>query len=75
MTKLLEQAIAKARELPEAEQNAAADALLSVVYRDAASYRLTAEQVETVERTMREVRDGKISSDAEMAALWKKFGL
>lgn len=74
MSKLLEEAIAKARALPESEQDAAADALLSVVYKDSPRYRLTPEQAEEVRHTMREVREGKIATDEQVAALWKKCG-
>jgi hypothetical protein len=77
MTKLLEEAIAKALELPESEQDMAAEAVLSVVYKDAPSYRLTPEQIEEVKRIQRDIRDGRMAfaTDEEMAALWKKCGL
>jgi len=77
MTKLLEEAIAKARELPEADQDLAAEAVLSVVYKNAPAYQLTPEQVEQVKRIQKEIREGtaRFASDEEMAALWKKCGL
>ena len=75
MTKLLDEAISKVRDLPDSEQDAAADALLSVVYKAAPDFRLTDEQVEIVRRTRVDVRAGAIATDPEMAALWKKHGL
>jgi hypothetical protein len=75
MTKLLEEAIARVRSLSEADQDMAAEAVLAVVYKDATEYHLTTEQVEEVKRTQQDVRDGKIATDADMAALGKKCGL
>ncbi len=75
MTKLLEEAIAKVRELPDADQDVLAEMLLSVLDEGITTYRLTPEQVEEVRMTQQEVREGKIATDEEMAALWKKCGL
>lgn len=77
MTKLLDEAIAKAKELPDADQDMAAEAVLSVVYKDAPGYQLTPEQVEEVARIQQDMRSGKtvLATDQEMAALWKKCGL
>lgn len=75
MTRLLEQAIAEVRKLPEADQDMAAEVLLSLARRDEPRYRLTPEQVEEVKLTLREVQEGKIATDEEVAALWRKCGL
>jgi hypothetical protein len=77
MTKLLDEAIAKARELSDSDQDIAAEALLSVVYKDAAAPVLTPQQIEEVRRIQQDIRDGKakFATDEEMAALWKKCGL
>jgi len=77
MTKMLDEAIAKARELSDADQDMAAEAVLSVVYKDAPSTTLTPEQVEEAKRIQRDLREGKtrFATDDEMAALWKKCGL
>jgi hypothetical protein len=77
MTKLLDEAIAKARELPEAEQDVVAEALLSAIHKEAPSYGLTPPQVEEVKRIQRAIVAGtaRFASDEEMAALWKKCGL
>ena len=77
MTKLLEDAIAEARELPEAEQDMAAEALFSAINKNAPAYRLTPEQIERVRRIQRDIAAGKtrFATDDEMAALWIKCGL
>jgi hypothetical protein len=41
----------------------------------AAKYQLTDEQIADVERARQEVLEGKIASDAEMAEVWRRFGL
>lgn len=77
MTKLLEDAIAEARKLPESEQDALAEAVFAHIANSEVSYRLTDEQVEEVERRQRTLREGKsrFATDEEMAALRKKCGL
>jgi len=77
MTRLLEQAIARVRELPEVDQDAAADALFAHLAGDHRRFGLTAEQIEDVKRIQQDLRDGRarLASDADMAALWSKCGL
>jgi len=77
MTKLLEDAIAQARKLPETEQDAVAEALFAHIAGSDVSYRLSDEQVEEVKRRQQALREGKshFASDEEMDALWKKCGL
>jgi hypothetical protein len=58
MSKLLDEAVAQTKKLPEAEQDVAAEALLSAVHKDAPRYRLSPEQVEDVKRIQREIRAG-----------------
>jgi hypothetical protein len=76
MTKRMEKAFAHARELPEAEQDELADALLAQLEwgrRDT----LRPDQVEEVKRRKRELDEGKgsFATDEEMEALWKECGL
>lgn len=77
MNKLFEEAIAKARKLPEAEQDVAAEALLSIVHKDEPKRTLTPEQVEDVKRIQRDIRAGRMpfATDEQLSALWKKCGL
>ena len=72
MTKLLEDAIAQARELPENEQDQIAEALFA--HMAGAEFRLTDDQVEEVKRRQRELREGKtrFATEEEMDALWKQ---
>jgi hypothetical protein len=74
MTKLLEEAIAKVRRLPDREQDVAAKLLLAFANPEAAEYQLSDEQLAEVEITKREVRAGKIATEAEMADVWRRFG-
>jgi anionic cell wall polymer biosynthesis LytR-Cps2A-Psr (LCP) family protein len=77
MTKLLEQAIAKARELSEAEQDALADAMFANFESDRGRYRLTGEQAADVARIRDDLRSGRtrLATDQEISAVWKKCGL
>jgi hypothetical protein len=73
MSKLLEKAISRVRELPEERQDAMAELMLGLA--DEPEPLLTEEQVAEVELAMREAREGKIASDERMATLWRRFGL
>jgi len=75
MTKLLEQAIAEARELSASEQDAIADALFA--HLAGRPTRLTPEQIADVTRIRDDLRSGRtrLATDEETAALWKKCGL
>jgi hypothetical protein len=77
MTKLLEEAINELRNIPEDEQDAAADALFAYIARDERQYRLQPDQVAEVHRIRRQLRDGttRLATAAEVSALKKKSGL
>jgi hypothetical protein len=77
MTKLLEQAIAKARELSESEQDAIADTLFAHLSGGNQTYRLSPEQIADVNRIRDDLRSGRtrLATDEEVAAVWKKCGL
>jgi hypothetical protein len=77
MSKLLDQAVAKARELPDDVQDAVADALFAHIAGEDQRHHLTSEQIEDVKRIQRELRSGKtrLATDEEVAAVWKKCGL
>ena len=74
MTRLLEKAIAKARELPEAEQDSVAIMLLSMTADD---------QIDPIDDDTRaailegleQARRGEFVPDAEIEALWKRHGV
>ena len=73
MTKLLEQAIATVRQLPDGEQDIAARFLLGFANPDAASFQLTDEQLTEVELAKQEVREGRLATDSDMEAVWRRF--
>jgi len=73
MTKLLEKAISRIRELPEDRQDELAEMLLDCA--DQPKVILTPEQIAEVELAIQEADAGKFATDEEMAALWKRAGL
>jgi hypothetical protein len=74
MTKLLEQAIQTVKNLPDSQQDVAAKFLLAFANPEAQRYQLNDAQLAEVELAKREVREGKIATEAEMAEVWKRFG-
>jgi hypothetical protein len=75
MTEMLEEAIAKVRELPEAEQDEAAAMLLSVASKNEKLVELD----EATRRAIREGREqaleGKFVSAKDMAAFFRRHGV
>ena len=74
MIKLLEQAIAGLERLPPREQELAAEFLLAFANPEAHYYQLSDAQVAEVESAKREIREGKIATDAEIDDVWRRFG-
>jgi hypothetical protein len=74
MIKLLEDAIADLERLPAREQELAAEFLLGFANPRAERHQLSDAQVAEVEVAKREVREGKIATDAEMDDVWRRFG-
>ncbi len=74
MIKLLEDAIADLERLPARDQERAAEFLLAFANPDAYQLQLSDAQVAEVEKAKREVREGKIATDAEMDDVWRRFG-
>ncbi|MGA3304361.1 MAG: hypothetical protein ABSC72_13915 [Methylovirgula sp.] len=77
MSKLLEQAIEELRDLPEDEQDAAADVLFAYIASDERQYRLRPDQAETVRRIRHGLKTGKtrFASVAEVEAVRTKSRL
>ena len=75
MTKLLEQAIAKVRQLPDAEQDEAAEMLLSVLSRRNEPVPLDAEARAAIREGSEQARRGEFVSDEEMAEFFKRHGV
>jgi hypothetical protein len=75
MTKLLEQAIEEVRALSEAEQDEAAELLLSIVAKRREPVRLDDETRAIVRQRLDQARRGEFVSDEEMAAFFKRHGV
>jgi predicted transcriptional regulator len=75
MSKLLDDAIMKVRELPEADQDEAAEMLLAVASRRGEPVRLDDETRAAVQEGREQARRGEFASDEEMAALFKRHGV
>ena len=74
MTKLLQVAIEKLKELPEERQDELAQALIEVAQSDLHPYRLTDEQVAEVQRR-RNVKNPKTLTMAQLHARLKHLGV
>lgn len=72
MSKMLEEAIKKVRELPEADQEEAAEMLLSVASKSAKPVQLDDETRAAVQEGREQARRGEFVSDSEMAAFYKR---
>ncbi len=70
MTRLLEKAIDKVRDLPAAEQDAMAMLILDAIELGAHPAPLDAETVAALEESLAQAQ-----RDEEVAALWKRHGL
>ena len=76
MTKLLERAIEKIKELSEIEQNEAAEGLITYVgLVKEVEYRLTSEQVVGVEKARAAMKRGEFAKDEDIAAIRHRAGL
>jgi len=76
MTKILEQAIAKARTLSDEDQDALGAVLLSLTE----EWPISAGELDDETRAaildgIEQAKRGDLVSDEEMQALWKRFGL
>ena len=73
MTKLLEKAIEKVRELPAADQDTVAVAVLSMT--EETPVALDDETRAAIREGLEQARRGEFVPDEEIAALWKRHGL
>jgi len=72
MTKLLEEAIKKVRELPESDQDEAAEILLSLAARRAEPVRLDEQTRAAIREGRAQARRGEFASEEEMTTFFKK---
>jgi hypothetical protein len=75
MSKMLEEAVAKVRELPESDQDEAAEMLLSVAARKAGPVPLDEETRAAIREGREQARRGEFASDEDMAAFFKRHGV
>jgi hypothetical protein len=75
MHKILEDAIAKVRKLPEADQEEAAAMLLSVASKNADTVELDHATRAAVRQGREQARNGKFVSDKDMAAFFRRHGV
>ena len=75
MSKLLEEAIKKVRELPEADQEEAAEILLSVAARRDQPTPLDEETRAAIREGQEQARRGEFVSDSDMAKFFKSHGI
>src|SRR5438477_8095634 len=75
MSKLLEDAIKKVRELPEADQDEAAEMLLSVASKYQRPVRLDDDTRGAIEQGRAQARRGEFVSDKDMDAFFKRHGV
>jgi hypothetical protein len=75
MTKLLEKAIAKARELPENDQDSIAVMLLSMTSEDPQIDPIDDATRAAILEGLAQARRGEFVPDEEIEALWKRHGL
>jgi hypothetical protein len=75
MSKLLDAAIKKIRELPEPAQDEAAEMLLSIVSRRTEPIRLDDETRAAIREGQEQARRGEFASDEDMAAFFKRHGV
>lgn len=74
MTKLLDKALALVHSWPSERQDDAARLLLAMDRQDAEPYRLSPAERAEIDAALAEVARGELASDAEVAAVFKRFG-
>ena len=75
MTKLLEQAVARVRALPEDDQDALAIALLSMADAESPLAELDEKTRGAIREGLEQARRGEFVPDREIDAIWKRHGL
>ena len=76
MTKLLDEAVEKVRQLPEDRQAYAAEVLETIALQGRGGmYHLSPEERVDVQTALAEIGRGEFATGDEMSAFWKKCGL
>jgi hypothetical protein len=74
MMKVLQKAIEKVKALSPERQEYAAEVLLQIAEAGDDVYRLSAEERRQVREGLDDLDAGRVASDADMAALWRRRG-
>ena len=72
MTRLLDKAISKLRKLPDERQNELAKVILDLA--ENSDFELSDAQIAEVKLALAEADRGEFATEAQMTALWKRFG-
>jgi hypothetical protein len=75
MTELLDKALAKARDLAPELQDEIARLMLAFVGDDSSVYRFTPEEAEELDESEAAAARGDFATEAEVQAIWAKYGL
>jgi hypothetical protein len=75
MTKMLEQAIEKVRELPEADQDVAADILFALAAKRSDPDDLDEETIAAIDEGLAQIERGEVVSEEEMAEFFRQRGV
>jgi predicted transcriptional regulator len=75
MSKMLEDAIKKVRELPESDQDEAAELLMSVAAKSGERIMLDDETRAAVEEGRQQARRGEFVTDQDLAAFFERHGV
>lgn len=75
MTKLLDHAVEKAKQLPDEEQDTVALAVLALSDRDIGIDPLDDASRAAIRRGLEQARRGEFVPDEEIEAIWKQHGL
>jgi predicted transcriptional regulator len=74
MTKLLEQAIAQLKALPESDQDEVAEFLFSFVARREDPEQLDPQTRDAIHEGLAQIERGDVYSEEEMAEIFRRFG-
>ncbi len=75
MTTLLDRAIARARDLPDEEQDAVAAVLLSIIETQGPAVDLDDETRQAIREGLAQARRSEFVPDDEIQALWSRHGV
>ena len=75
MTKMLDEAIKKVRELPESDQDEAAEVLMSIASKRSAPVELDSETRAAIREGRKQARRGEFVSDEDMTAFFNRHGV